>query len=118
MPRAVLNGTVLAESDHTVVVEGNHYFPPESVRRDNLTASRTKTLCPWKGRASYHNAEVGGEKYANVGWYYPRPSPLARRIRGHVAFDPGVRIEPTDHDQPRPKRRLGDVLRGRGRQSR
>ncbi len=111
MPRAVLNGTVLAESDHTVVVEGNHYFPPESIVRDHFAASSTKTVCPWKGLASYHDVEVDGAVLSNAGWYYPRPSPLARRIKGHVAFDNRVRIEPTDHDQPRPRRGLLSKLR-------
>ncbi len=103
MPRAILNGTVLAEADQTVVVEGNHYFPPESLNRDHLQASSSKTVCPWKGLASYHDVVVDGAIHHNAGWYYPRPSPLARRIRGHVAFDPRVTVEPTDHDDPRPR---------------
>lgn len=102
MPRAVLNGTVLAESDHTVVVEGNHYFPPEAIDWDHFQESSTKTVCPWKGLASYHDVVTDGTVHHNVGWYYPKPSPLARRIRGHIAFDHRVRVEPTDHDTPRP----------------
>jgi uncharacterized protein (DUF427 family) len=113
MPRAILNGTVLAEADQTVVVEGNHYFPPESLNRDHLQASSSKTVSPWKGLASYHDVIVDGTVHRNAGWYYPRPSPLARRIRGHVAFDPRVRVEPTEHDVPR--RSFFDRLRRYGR---
>jgi uncharacterized protein (DUF427 family) len=103
MPRAVFNGTVLAEADQTIVVEGNHYFPPESLNRDHLQDSSSKTVCPWKGLASYHDVIVDGTIHPNAGWYYPHPSPLARRIRGHVAFDRRVTVEPTDHDVPRPR---------------
>ncbi len=106
MPRAVLNGIVLAESDHTVIVEGNHYFPPESVNREHLAASSTKTVCPWKGLAGYTDVEIDGAVHDDVGWYYAKPSPLVRRIKGHVAFDGRVQIEPTDHDRPRPRRSL------------
>ena len=111
MPRAVLNGTVLAESDHSVVVEGNHYFPPESINWEHFADSSTKTVCPWKGLARYHDVVIDEQVHANAGWYYPKPSPLARRIRDHVAFDGRVRVEPTDHDKARPRRRLLDRLR-------
>lgn len=100
MLRAVLNGTVLAESDRTVVVEGNHYFPPEAVRWDRLRASRLRTLCPWKGIAAYHDAIVDDQAVRNMAWTYRRPLPFARRIRGHVAFSPPVTIEGSDLDQP------------------
>lgn len=103
MPRAVFNGTVLAEADQTVVVEGNHYFPPDSLNWDHFQESKSKTVCPWKGLASYHDVVVDGTVHRDAGWYYPRPSPLARRIRGHVAFDHRVIVEPTDHDKPRPR---------------
>lgn len=91
--RAVLNGTVLAESDGTVVVEGNHYFPPDAVRWDHLRRSRLRTLCPWKGVASYHHAVLDQGEVANTAWTYRRPLPFARRIRGYVAFSPGVVVE-------------------------
>ncbi len=91
--RATWNGAVLAEAPRTVRVEGNHYFPPESVRREHLTESRTKSVCPWKGLARYYTVTVAGEVIADAGWYYPHPSPLARRIKNHVAFRHGVRVE-------------------------
>lgn len=110
MPRATFNGTVLAEADQTIVVEGNHYFPPDSLRTAHLRDSSSRTLCPWKGLASYHDVVVEGAVHRNLGWYYPRPSPLARRIKGHVAFDHRVIVEATEHDVPR--RGLLDRLRG------
>lgn len=93
MLRAVWNGVVLAETERTVRLEGNHYFPPESLRREYFIQSRTKSLCPWKGLASYYTVEAGGMANPDAAWYYPHPSPLARRIRNHVAFWNGVRIE-------------------------
>lgn len=92
--QAVFNGTVLADSEDTVVVEGNHYFPPESLRPEFLRQSRTRTVCPWKGLASYYDIEVDGVANPNAAWYYPRPSFLARRIRGRVAFWNGVEVRP------------------------
>lgn len=89
----MLNGVVLADSDHTIVVEGNHYFPPESVAWDHLQPSRLRTVCPWKGIASYRHAAVGDDVVRNAAWIYRRPLPFARRIRGHVAFSPWVAIE-------------------------
>lgn len=93
MPRAVWNGTVIAESDRTVVVEGNHYFPATSVRSEFLRPSETHTTCPWKGKASYHSLEVNGESNPDAAWYYPEPSAAAREIKDHIAFWKGVRIE-------------------------
>ncbi|KAI0714002.1 DUF427-domain-containing protein, partial [Cerioporus squamosus] len=82
-----LNGTVLAESDKTVVVEGNHYFPPEAVNKDALSDSSTHTTCPWKGVASYYNATIGGKTEVNdVAWYYPETKEKANNIKGYVAF--------------------------------
>ncbi len=95
MPRAVVSGTILADADETVLVEGNHYFPPESVRPGYLRASRKRTLCPWKGIARYYTLQVGGITLPDAAWSYPRPSPLARRIKGYVAFWPGVSVEAT-----------------------
>jgi len=94
VPRAVWNGTVIAESDDTVIVEGNHYFPRAAVRSEYLRDSGTRTLCPWKGRASYFSLEVGGERAEDLAWYYAKPWPLARRIGGRVAFGSGVAIDP------------------------
>lgn len=93
MMRAVWNGTVLAEAERTVVVEGNHYFPPESVNREYFAESRARSLCFWKGLASYYTVTAGGQTNKNAAWYYPHPGPLARRIKNHVAFWNGVMVE-------------------------
>jgi len=90
--RAIWNGAVLADSDDTVVVEGNHYFPHESVNWQYFTPSRTHTLCPWKGVASYHTVEVDGVSNPDAAWFYPHPSPLARRVKNRVAFWNGVGV--------------------------
>lgn len=92
MVRAIWNGTVLAESDQTIVVEGNHYFPPQSVRAEYLTGSDHHTLCGWKGVASYYHVEVSGEKNKNAAWYYPTPQPAAAKIANYVAFWHGVNV--------------------------
>lgn len=84
--KATLNGTVIAESDDTVVVEGNHYFPAASLDPDILAGSDLTTVCPWKGTASYYDVTVDGETYANVVWYYPTPSEKAASITDRVAF--------------------------------
>ena len=91
--RAVWNGTVVAEAPRTVRVEGNHYFPPDSIRREYFEDSTTTSVCLWKGLARYYTLTVDGRVNPNAAWYYPRPSPLARRIRNHVAFWNGVVIE-------------------------
>jgi uncharacterized protein (DUF427 family) len=93
MIRAIWNGTVLAEAPHTVRVEGNHYFPPESVHREHFVDSSTKSVCPWKGVARYYTVVVDGQTNPDAAWYYPKPSPLARRIKDHVAFWNGVQVE-------------------------
>lgn len=90
--QAVFNDVVIAESERTRVVEGNHYFPPDSVDATYLLDSSTHSLCPWKGRASYHHVDVDGVRSPDAAWYYPRPLPLARRIKGYVAFWNGVEI--------------------------
>jgi uncharacterized protein (DUF427 family) len=92
--KAVWNGVVLAESDETKVVEGNHYFPPESVDRQYLKRGAMRSLCPWKGVASYYAIEVGGERNAHAAWTYRHPFPWVRRIREHVAFWNGVEVRP------------------------
>lgn len=91
MAKATWNDTVIAESDDTVVVEGNHYFPVESVTAD-LLPSDTHTVCPWKGTASYYTIAVGGQRNADAAWYYPEPKPEAQQIAGRVAFWRGVKV--------------------------
>jgi uncharacterized protein (DUF427 family) len=93
MAKASWNGTVLAESDRTVIVEGNHYFPPGSWHEAYFRPSDTQTICPWKGTANYHDLEVNGERNADAAWYYPDPKPAAAQIKDHVAFWKGVRVE-------------------------
>ncbi len=94
MPRATWKGTVLAESDACVVVEGNQYFPADAVRREHLRPSATHTTCPWKGIASYYDVVVGGEVNPDAAWYYPEPKEAAAGIRGRIAFWHGVQVEP------------------------
>jgi uncharacterized protein (DUF427 family) len=94
MAKAVWNGAVLAESDRTIVVEGNHYFPKESVRPEYFRSSDTHTVCPWKGTASYQDVEVNGKRNTDAAWFYPDPKPAAAQIKDHVAFWKGVRVEP------------------------
>lgn len=91
--RALWKGEVIAESDDTVVVEGNHYFPPEAVERQFLRDSAESSVCPWKGTAAYYDIEVDGERNAGAAWYYPEPKPEAAAIANHVAFWRGVEIE-------------------------
>jgi len=93
MSKAVWNGTVIAESENTVELEGNQYFPPQSLHREYLKPSKTTSQCPWKGTASYYDVEVGGQRNADAAWYYPEPSAAAQQIKNHVAFWKGVRIE-------------------------
>lgn len=93
MTRAVFNGVVVAESDRTIVVEGNVYFPPGSLNRAHFTPSRARSLCIWKGIAHYYTVTVDGVANRNAAWTYPRPWPLARRIKNHVAFWNGISIE-------------------------
>lgn len=91
--RAIWNGMVLAESDKTVMVEGNHYFPPESINRDYFHESDRHTTCAWKGVASYYDVVAGGQTARNAAWYYPDPKPAAANIRDYVAFYGVVRLE-------------------------
>lgn len=100
MLRAVYNGVVVAEAPGTIRVEGNDYFPPESLNREYFEDSPSKTVCPWKGGASYYNLHVGDEIVPDVAWTYKRPSPLARRIKNHVAFYGQVVVE-GDPEGPR-----------------
>ncbi len=90
--KATWKGAVLAESDDTVVVEGNHYFPRSAVKEGVLVDSDTSSVCPWKGTASYYTLEVNGDKNEDAAWYYPDPKPAARNIAGRVAFWKGVQV--------------------------
>jgi len=93
MAKAIWNGVVLAESDRTQIVEGNRYFPPDSVKREYLRESSRQTTCFWKGQASYYDIVIDGQVNLTAAWYYPDPSPAARNIAGHLAFWKGVRVE-------------------------
>ncbi len=90
--KATWNGATIAESDDTVVVEGNHYFPPDSINRDHLEPSDHQSRCPWKGLASYYSIAVNGEVNQDAAWYYPEPSEAASQIKDHVAFWKGVTV--------------------------
>jgi uncharacterized protein (DUF427 family) len=91
--KAVWNGVVLAESNNTIVVEGNHYFPPDAVNMQYLKPSGTHTTCPWKGQASYYTVEVNDTQNIDAAWYYPQPKDAAQQIKEHIAFWRGVSIE-------------------------
>lgn len=91
--KATWNNTILAESDNTTVVEGNHYFPAESINKEYFEESGTHTVCPWKGTASYYNIVVKGETNKDAAWYYPNTKPDAKNIESHVAFWKGVTVE-------------------------
>ncbi|TAL85086.1 MAG: DUF427 domain-containing protein [Rhodanobacter sp.] len=90
--RAIWKNTVLAESDDSVVVEGNHYFPVASLRAAHFRDSDRHTVCPWKGTASYYDVVVGDEVNAGAAWYYPAPKDAAKQIKGRVAFGRGVQV--------------------------
>lgn len=92
MPTATWNGTVIAQSDATVVVENTHYFPRASVREDVLRESATTSVCPWKGTASYLSIEVDGEVNPDAAWVYPTPKDAAAEIKDHLAFWKGVEV--------------------------
>ncbi len=93
MPKAIWNGAVLAESPKTEIVENNHYFPPESIKRQYFKPSNTHSTCPWKGEASYYDLDVNGQVNKDAAWYYPAPKEKAKQITGHVAFWKGVKVE-------------------------
>jgi len=90
--RATWNDTVIAESDETIVIEGNHYFPADSVNAALVAASDHTSVCPWKGDASYYDVVVDGQTNANAAWYYPAPKDAAQEITGYVAFWKGVTV--------------------------
>jgi len=93
MATAIWNGTKIAESDETVIVEGNHYFPAHSVNHEYLAESSTHTRCPWKGTASYFDVVVDEQVNKDAAWYYPDPKAAAEQIKGYVAFWRGVRVD-------------------------
>jgi uncharacterized protein (DUF427 family) len=94
MPRALWRDTVIASSDHTVVVEGNHYFPRAAVDPAHIRPSEHSSVCPWKGTAGYFDVVVGDEVNPNAAWVYEQPKPAAAEIAGHIAFWRGVVVEP------------------------
>jgi len=91
--KATWNGAVLAESDKTIVIEGNHYFPPDTINREYFQDSSMHTTCPWKGEASYYDVLVDGRVNKDAAWYYPEPKPAANEIKDRVAFWRGVKVE-------------------------
>ena len=93
MPKAIWNGRVIAESDRTEVVEGNQYFPPDSIKQEFFKTSSTHTSCPWKGQASYYTVVVDGQENPDAAWYYPETKERANNIKGYVAFWKGVKVE-------------------------
>lgn len=93
MPKATWENKLLAESNQCVVVEGNQYFPPDSINREFFVPSDHTSVCPWKGIAHYYHVEVNGKRNANAAWYYPEPKDAAKEIQGRVAFWRGVRVD-------------------------
>jgi uncharacterized protein (DUF427 family) len=91
--KAVFNNVTIAESDNTIVVEGNHYFPPESIKKEYFTETNNRSSCPWKGIASYYTISVNGKTNEDAAWFYRNPSEQAARIKDHVAFWKGVTVE-------------------------
>lgn len=92
--KAIWNDVVIAESDDTVVVEGNHYFPSSALKKEYFQPSEKRTICPWKGEASYYHVAIDGKVNEDAAWYYPQPKEAAKNIKDHVAFWRGVRIAP------------------------
>ena len=90
--KAIWNKTIIAESDDTVVIEGNHYFPPSALKQEFFKSTDHHTVCPWKGTANYYSLEVDGKINENAAWYYPVVSELAKGIKGRVAFWKGVEV--------------------------
>ncbi|NQX90643.1 MAG: DUF427 domain-containing protein [Flavobacteriales bacterium] len=90
--KAIWNGVTIAESNDTVIIEGNHYFPAEAINKEYFKSSETHTVCPWKGTASYYTLEVNGKSNEDAAWYYPEVRELAKNIKGKVAFWKGVEV--------------------------
>ena len=93
MTKAIWEGAVLAESNQCVEVEGNQYFPPDTIRAEHFKPSASHTVCPWKGTASYYNVEVNGKTNPDAAWFYPSPKPEAEKIQNYVAFWKGVNVD-------------------------
>jgi uncharacterized protein (DUF427 family) len=91
--KAIWNGATLAESDETIVVEGNHYFPPDAIKQEFFQPSDTHTVCPWKGTASYYNVVVNGAVNKDAAWFYPETKEAAKNIENYVAFWRGVQVQ-------------------------
>jgi len=91
--KAIWNGATLAESDQTVVVENNHYFPADAVHREFFKETDTHTTCPWKGQASYYTLSVNGQENPDAAWYYAEPKDAAKEIKGYIAFWRGVKVQ-------------------------
>lgn len=108
--KAVWNGAVIADSDDGVEVEGNYYFPLDSVKKEFLAESKTHTVCPWKGIASYYDVVVDGKRNKDAAWRYPYPKPAALQVRNRVAFWQGVRVVPSD--APVPERDVNEAGSG------
>lgn len=92
--KATWNGTVIASSDTTIVVEGNHYFPPDSIEKEHFLPGKKHTECPWKGTASYFHIEVDEKINRNAAWTYPNPKPAANHIKNYIAFWKGIQVSP------------------------
>lgn len=92
--KAIWNNTIVAESDKTIIVEGNHYFPPDTIKANYFKPSETHTVCSWKGTASYYTLDVDGKQNNDAAWYYPTPKNAAGHIAGYVAFWRGVQVVP------------------------
>ncbi len=90
--KAIYKNTILAESNDTIVIEGNHYFPPDSIKKEYFQESDTYSTCPWKGKAGYYNTIVNGEINRDSAWYYPEPKEAAKEIKNYVAFWKGVEV--------------------------
>lgn len=91
--KAIWNDTILAESNDTIVIEGNHYFPPEAVKKEYFKNSDTHSICPWKGKASYYTVEVEGKENKDAAWYYPDTKEMAKKFENYVAFWKGVEVK-------------------------
>ncbi|CAO5005848.1 DUF427 domain-containing protein [Microcystis aeruginosa] len=93
MAKAIWKGAVVAESDNCEIVEGNYYFPPDTIKAEYFQPSNTHTICSWKGEASYYTLRVNGQDNKDAAWYYPNPKPKAQNIKGYIAFWRGVQVE-------------------------
>lgn len=91
--KAIWNNQIVAESDETIVIEGNHYFPHSSIKKEYFVPTNTHTVCPWKGTASYYSLKIDGKVNEDAAWYYPETSELAKNIKNYVAFWKGVKVE-------------------------